>query len=130
MKKMLALAALLAFSSHTMAAEGGYKTGEAPQPPQQKDAGKKGTEDTAESTVASLADQRLNAWVTLEGFLIKKTGAETFDFRDDSGTIRVTVPQSAWKGKEYSAKDLVRLSGYVKGQGKSRHVQAQQIKAP
>lgn len=130
MKKLMVLAAILAFSGQAMAAEGGYKTGEAPPPPHQKDQGYKGSEDTAESSVKSIGTQRDNAWVTMEGYLIKKTGKESYDFRDDSGTIKVTVPHAAFDGKEYTAKDKLRLSGYVKGKGDTRYIKAQQIRQP
>ncbi|WP_338563564.1 NirD/YgiW/YdeI family stress tolerance protein [Erwinia sp. E_sp_B04_7] len=130
MKKLMVLAAILAFSGNVMAAEGGYKTGEAPPPPHQKDQGYKGSEDTAESSVESVRTQRDNAWVTMEGYLIKKTGKDSYDFRDNTGTIKVIVPHAAFDGKEYTAKDKMRLSGYVKGKGEARHIQAQQIRKP
>ncbi|MFU9137440.1 YgiW/YdeI family stress tolerance OB fold protein [Erwinia tasmaniensis] len=130
MKKILTLAALLAFSLNVMADDGGFKGGDAPPPPQKKDAGYKGTEDTTESQISGIRDLRDGAWVTLEGNLIKQTGRDTFLFRDKSGTIDVTVPHAAWKGKKYGADDQVRISGYVKGRGKHTHVEAKQLSEP
>ncbi|WLS80793.1 NirD/YgiW/YdeI family stress tolerance protein [Erwinia pyri] len=130
MKKMLALAAILAFTGHAMAAEGGFKSGETPPPVHKKDAGYKGSEDTGESTIHSLFSQRDNAWVTVEGYLIKQTDDKSYMLRDDSGKINIKVPTPAWDGKEYNSKDMVRVSGYVKGKGDARYLQVQRVEKP
>ncbi|WP_147197742.1 NirD/YgiW/YdeI family stress tolerance protein [Pantoea sp. MBD-2R] len=128
MKKILTLAILLSFGA--MADEGGFKAGEAPPPPHKQDAGYKGSEDTAETKITQIRSLRDGAWVTLEGNIIKKTGGDTYDFQDKSGAINLTIPKSAWGGKKYDSKDLVRVSGFVKGKGKQTHVLVKQLGEP
>ncbi|WP_034914803.1 MULTISPECIES: NirD/YgiW/YdeI family stress tolerance protein [Erwinia] len=130
MKKMLTLAAILVMSCNAMAEKGGFKGGDAPPPPHKQDAGYKGSEDTNEGKSSDVRSLRDGAWVTLEGNIIKKTGKDRYDFRDKSGVIEVIIPQAAWKGKERGADDLLRISGYVKGQGKTRHVDVQRLDEP
>ncbi len=128
MKKILTLAVLLSFG--VMADDGGFKAGEAPPPPHKQDAGYKGSEDTAESKITQIRSLRDGAWVTLEGNIIKKTGGDSYDFQDKSGKINLTIPQSAWGGKKYDSKDLIRVSGFVKGTGKHTRVLVKQLGEP
>lgn len=128
MKKTLALAVLFAVSFSGFAQEGGFKGGE--PPPQQKDAGSKGTEDTGESKISQIRDMRKDAWVTLEGHILKKTADETYTFRDQTGTITANIPQATWKGKEFNADDMVRLSGYVKEKGEHTELNVERVDHP
>ncbi|MEM6159349.1 NirD/YgiW/YdeI family stress tolerance protein [Erwinia sp. P6884] len=128
MKKTLALAVLLACSFSGFAQEGGFKGGE--PPPQQKDAGSKGTEDTGESKIDQIRDMRKNAWVTLEGHILKKTADESYTFRDETGTLDVNIPHAVWDGKEFNADDMVRLSGYVKGTGEQTKLNVERVEKP
>lgn len=130
MKKILTVAALLAVSFGTMAAEGGFKSGETAPPAHKQDAGYKGSEDTAESKIAQVRTLRDGAWVTLEGNILKKTGKDTYDFRDKTGTISLLIPQSAWGDQKYDADDLVRVSGFVKNPGKGAHIMVKQLGEP
>ncbi|MCU5775301.1 NirD/YgiW/YdeI family stress tolerance protein [Erwiniaceae bacterium BAC15a-03b] len=131
MKKSFLIASLIALNFSVVAAEtGGFKAGDTPPPKHEQDAGYKGTEDTRENTVNRIRDLRDGAWVTLEGNIIKQHQQERYAFRDKTETIDIVVPQSAWKGKEFGAEDLVRISGRVHGQGKSTIINVEQISEP
>lgn len=131
MKKvtLLALSALLSFSA-LAADEGGFKAGETPPPPGKQDAGYKGSEDTGQSTTASIRDSRENAWVTLEGNIIKKESGDRYQFRDKTGTIIIMAPKAVFDGKEYDAQDLVRVSGNVSGKGDNTMLHVKRMEEP
>lgn len=131
MYKKIMLAALVAVASLSVSAqEGGYKPGDTPPPQSKPDAGYKGSEDTGQGTVKASRDSRKDAWVTLEGYLIKDHGKGRYDFRDRTGTILIHAPKGAFKGKEYSATDMVRVSGYVKGHGSKATINVERIDEP
>ena len=130
MKKMtlLALSALLSFSA--VAQQGGFKGGEEPPPPAKQDAGYNGSEDTGQATIAGIRDVRENAWVTLEGNILKKEGGDRYQFRDKTGTISIIAPKKVFDGKEYDSQDLVRISGSVTGKGDNVTVHVKELGSP
>lgn len=131
MKKVLTLAALLALSLNVMAEDkGGFEAGETPPPPHKQDAGYKGSEDTNESQIKEVRTLKEGSWVTLEGNIIKKVAGNTYAFQDKSGKINLIVPDSAWGGKNYDAKDLIRVSGFVKHKNKQTEIAVKQIGDP
>ncbi|MEY8769348.1 YgiW/YdeI family stress tolerance OB fold protein [Erwinia sp. ACCC 02193] len=131
MKKVLTLAALLALSLNVMAEDkGGFKAGETPPPPHKQDAGYKGSEDTNESQVKSVRTLKEGSWVTMEGNIIKKVSGNIYTFQDKSGNINLIIPESAWGGEKYDAKDLVRVSGFVKHKNKQTEIAVKQIGDP
>ncbi|WP_380178626.1 YgiW/YdeI family stress tolerance OB fold protein [Kalamiella sp. sgz302252] len=131
MKKVLTLAALLALSLNVMAEDkGGFEAGETPPPPHKQDAGYKGSEDTNESLIKTVHTLKADSWVTLEGNITKKIAGNTYAFQDKSGKINLVIPESAWGGKKYDAKDLVRVSGFVKHRGKQTEIAVKQIGDP
>lgn len=131
MKKVLTLAALLALSLNVMAEDkGGFEAGETPPPPHKQDAGYKGSEDTNESQIKAVRALKEGSWVTLEGNIVKKVADNTYSFQDKSGKINLIVPESAWGGKKYDAKDLVRVSGFVKHKNKQTEIAVKQIGDP
>lgn len=131
MYKKITLAALMAVVSLSVSAEeGGFKAGETPQPQHKQDAGYKGSEDTGQGTVKASRDMRKDAWVTLEGYIIKDHGNNRYDFRDQTGTMVIMAPKKVFDGKEYTAKDKIRVSGYVKGKGPGTTLNAERIEEP
>lgn len=131
MKKVLTLATLLLLSGGAFAEEGGgFKPGEAPPPPHQLDSGYKGTEDTKESSVKDVREAKEGQWMTLEGFLIQHHGGDRYAFRDKTGTLNLTISPSSFRGKEFSADDLVRINGYARGEGDKRYLEVKELGEP
>ncbi|KOC90483.1 YgiW/YdeI family stress tolerance OB fold protein [Winslowiella iniecta] len=124
------IALLTVFSFSTHAEEGGFKAGETAPPPHQQDAGYKGTEDTRENTINKVRDLNQDAWVTLEGNIIQHKQGESYLFRDKTDTIEIKVPQKVWKGKEFEADELVRISGRVQGKGESTVINVERLGEP
>ena len=122
--KKLTIAALLTVMTLPAFAEdnGGFKADEPAPPAHKQDAGIRGSEDARGATVELARTMRQDAWVTLEGHIIKKTGKDQFEFRDKTGTVGITVGGNRWNGDEVTPEDLVMISGRVKHTGKETHV--------
>lgn len=56
---------------------------------------------------------RNDAWVVLEGNIIKQIGHELYEFRDTSGTIYVDIDDKRWMGQTVSPDKKVRIEGEV-----------------
>lgn len=130
MNKATWFAVMLMLSSGAYAEQGGFEQGKTPPPQQKEDAGYKGSEDTAETPVSLIKDFRQGGYVTLEGYIVKKVGGDTYQFRDSTGTVSIDAPASTFKGKTYSAEDKVRVSGKVFGKGESAHLKVSRIDEP
>ena len=131
MAKKLTIAALIALFALPAFAEdaGGYKSGE--QPPAKQDSGYKGTEDTTSAPIKLVKTMREGAWVTLEGYIIKQKGDNHYQLRDQTqDLIDVVIPQKAFDGKTYDAKDQVRMNGRVRQDGERRWVDVEQVEKP
>ncbi|MBU9817544.1 NirD/YgiW/YdeI family stress tolerance protein [Rahnella sp. C60] len=120
MMKSWIIILLAAFAINTQAMAdtgGGFKSDDTPPPPQKQDSGKRGTQDAHENNVANIQKTQSLNWVTIEGYLIKKTGEDTYIFRDKTGTMNVFIKKSAWEGQEITPADLVSLSGRTEKKG-------------
>ncbi|HNP64568.1 MAG TPA: NirD/YgiW/YdeI family stress tolerance protein [Woeseiaceae bacterium] len=60
--------------------------------------------------VQELAD---DTHVRLVGYIVRKTGDEEYEFKDDSGTLIVEIDDDDWHGLEVSPTDKVELTGEV-----------------
>lgn len=131
MAKKLTIAALIALFTLPAFAEdaGGYKSGETP--PAKQDSGYKGTEDTTSAPIKLVKTMRENAWVTLEGYIVKQEGDNRYQMRDHTNDIiDVVIPTKVWDGRTYDAKDQVRLNGRVRQDGQRRWVDVEQLEDP
>ena len=130
MKKVILASLLVVISAGVYADEGGYKGGEAPPPQHKQDAGYKGSEDTGQTHIDQIRDFRQGGYVTLEGYIVKKEQGDTYQFRDNTGTLPIIAPQKTLDGKTYSAEDKVRVSGKVHGKGQQTTLHVTQIDEP
>ncbi|HNP35635.1 MAG TPA: NirD/YgiW/YdeI family stress tolerance protein [Woeseiaceae bacterium] len=60
--------------------------------------------------VEGLAD---DTQVRLLGYIVRKTGDEEYEFKDDSGTLIVEIDDDDWRGVNVSPGDKVQLTGEV-----------------
>lgn len=65
------------------------------------------------SSVAQAKTLRDDAWVVLEGNIIKQVGHELYEFRDISGTMYVDIDDKRWMGQIVSSEKKVRIEGEV-----------------
>lgn len=54
-----------------------------------------------------------NAWVILEGSIIKQIEHERYEFRDSTGSIHVEIDDELWLGQSAVPNDKVRIEGEV-----------------
>ncbi|MGK3143585.1 YgiW/YdeI family stress tolerance OB fold protein [Pantoea sp. C2G6] len=64
-------------------------------------------------SVAQAKTLRDDAWVVLEGNIIRQVGHELYEFKDASGVINVDIDDKRWMGQSLSPADKVRLEGEV-----------------
>ncbi|ELY6247011.1 YgiW/YdeI family stress tolerance OB fold protein [Cronobacter universalis] len=69
--------------------------------------------DAASTTVSEAKNLRDDAWVVLEGNIVRKMGKELYEFRDASGTVNVDIDDHVWNGVTITPKDKVRIEGEV-----------------
>ncbi|QHM73350.1 YgiW/YdeI family stress tolerance OB fold protein [Mixta intestinalis] len=131
MGKKFTVAALIALFALPVFAEdaGGYKSGETP--PRTQDSGYKGTEDTTSPPISQVKTMRDGAWVTLEGYIVKQKGEQSYQLRDRAkDNIDLVIPKKVFDGKTYDAEDQVRLNGRLRHDGKRRWIDVEQLGVP
>ncbi|EAB8633196.1 YgiW/YdeI family stress tolerance OB fold protein [Salmonella enterica subsp. enterica] len=67
----------------------------------------------AVSSVSQAKTRWDDAWVVLEGNIIRQVGHEMYEFRDNSGTVYVEIDDKYWMGQSVSPTDKVRIEGEV-----------------
>ncbi|WP_280529162.1 YgiW/YdeI family stress tolerance OB fold protein [Burkholderia perseverans] len=65
------------------------------------------------TTVAQARSLPDDAWVVLEGHIVKQIGHELYEFRDKSGTIRLDLDDKRWMGQTVAPTDKVHIEGEV-----------------
>ena len=64
-------------------------------------------------TAAQAMQAKEDTEVTLEGTVVRKLGADTYEFRDASGTVVVEIDDDKWPNKKPTMNARVRLHGEV-----------------
>lgn len=65
------------------------------------------------ASVAQAKTLRDDAWVVLEGNIIRQVGHELYEFKDATGTIYVDIDDKRWMGQSLSPTDKVRIEGEI-----------------
>ena len=98
MKKVLAVLLLAGISaSVAFAAQGGFKDSVNPK----------------KSTVAEVLKMNNNAYVSIQGNIIKRISDDKYSFKDSSGTITVEIDDDKWGGVTAGTQDKLELIGEV-----------------
>ncbi|WP_135423941.1 YgiW/YdeI family stress tolerance OB fold protein [Salmonella enterica] len=66
-----------------------------------------------QTSVSQAKKQWDDAWVVLEGNIIRQVGHELYEFRDSSGTVYVDIDNKYWMGQTASPADKVHIEGEV-----------------
>ena len=66
-----------------------------------------------EMTVAEALETRPGTYATLAGTIATHLGEDYYRFEDETGSIRVEIPDGLWRGRRVGPEDRVRLSGEV-----------------
>lgn len=64
-------------------------------------------------SIATVLKQPEDAYVTLQGFISKRIGKETYVFSDGTDSMTVEIDDKIWRGQTVSPKDKVVISGEV-----------------
>lgn len=64
-------------------------------------------------TVKQALNMKDDTNVELKGYIVKSTGDEKYEFRDQTGSITVDIDDELWMGKAISAKTPVVIIGEV-----------------
>lgn len=70
-----------------------------------------GTPAAAQVSVKDLANQKNDAWVTLQGKLVSQVSHDKYLFSDGSGEIQVEIDQKVWNGVNAGPNDTVKITG-------------------
>lgn len=65
------------------------------------------------ASVAEAKNMKDEAYVTLNGKIVKKTGHEKYLFADKTGEITVEIDNKIWRGLEITPEDTVVIQGEV-----------------
>ena len=90
-------AALAAFATGALAAQGGGFSGPGP--------------DLV--TVKQALEMRDDTRVTLKGSIVRSLGDEAYTFKDATGTIEVEIDNEIWRGLNVGPEDIVVISGEI-----------------
>ena len=90
-------AALAAFTTGALAAQGGGFSGPGPDM----------------VTVKEALNMRDDARVTLKGSIVRSLGDEAYTFKDATGTIEVEIDNDVWRGLSVGPEDIVVISGEI-----------------
>lgn len=59
--------------------------------------------------VAQIADSRMGSYVVVTGYISSHLREDYYNFKDESGEIRVEIESSVWQGRDVGAQTKVRL---------------------
>ncbi|EFC1482020.1 YgiW/YdeI family stress tolerance OB fold protein [Escherichia coli] len=111
MKKTLIALIFTGLSFGVFAQQSGFVSSDGQQ--SYSPGGFSGPTSSAVTSVAEAKKQWDDAWVVLEGNIIRQVGHELYEFRDSSGTIYVDIDNKYWMGQIVSPGDKVHIEGEV-----------------
>ncbi|MFD1800951.1 YgiW/YdeI family stress tolerance OB fold protein [Mixta tenebrionis] len=128
MKKMLTLALAVLLTAPLFAADGGFNPhGSAPPPADQK-SGYRAVTDNQQITAAQQLPQLASGdTVTLQGNIIRQSGAKTWQLRDRSGTAQLQIDDDVWRGQQVKPDDLIAVTGTVSHHNKRVLVKVEKL---
>lgn len=143
MKKLIVLSTLLVTSSVTLA-QGGFQNSDVPQTEKprmemkQKHAHKgfhhhakshQGffDENKAVKSIDAIKNAPDNAFVQLQGKIIKQVGKKDFIFQDATGTVEIEVSHKAWQGQTITPNDNVEIRGKIDKEWEKTEIEIKQI---
>lgn len=81
----------------------------------------------AVTTVEQVRAGRHGAPVSLKGSLTKEVRRLQYMFKDKTGEVRVRVRPELWRGREITAKTLLRLKGKIQSDVRGRFVYVEAV---
>lgn len=125
MKKMLIVIMLSALSLGAFAQNGGFVSPNASAADSQS--GFKGP-SPATTTIAQAKSLRDDAWVVLEGKIVRQIWHELYEFQDSTGTVNIDIDDKRWRGQTATSNDKVRIEGEVDKDWNSIEIDVQTVR--
>lgn len=128
MKKQAALLAVVMLASAPVfaAQQGGFVDPNAPAA--QVKQGGFNADNTSVVTVKQAEEMKDDSWITVRGQLEKQIGDEDYQFRDQTGTMKVEIDHKRWNGQTISPKGRVELTGELDKDFNSIELDVKQVK--
>ena len=79
-------------------------------------------------SVANVAKQAEDAYVTMQGFITKRLSDDEYHFSDGTGSIVLKIKDKLWRGQTVSPKDKVAVFGVVEEDDGKMMVGAKSLK--
>lgn len=86
--------------------------------------------DAATTTVEQAKGLRDDAWVVLEGNIVRKIGKELYEFRDSTGSVNVDIDDNNWNGVSVTPNDKIRIEGEVDKDWNSVEIDVKKVTKP
>ncbi|WP_272575317.1 YgiW/YdeI family stress tolerance OB fold protein [Providencia sp. PROV273] len=81
----------------------------------------------AVTTVVQAKELPDDAWVSLEGHIVKQIGKELYEFKDSTGSIAVDIDDRRWRGQVVTPETKVRLDGEIDKEWTSLEVDVKRV---
>ena len=81
----------------------------------------------AVTTVVQAKELPDDAWVSLEGNIVKQIGKELYEFKDSTGSIAVDIDDRRWRGQVVTPETKVRLDGEIDKEWASLEVDVKRV---
>ncbi|MGG4608831.1 YgiW/YdeI family stress tolerance OB fold protein [Providencia sp. Me31A] len=81
----------------------------------------------AVTTAVQAKDLPDDAWVSLEGYIVKQIGKELYEFKDSTGSIAVDIDDKRWRGQVVTPETKVRLEGEIDKEWASLEVDVKRV---
>ncbi len=108
MKKLLVVgvlsAAMLSLSFNAMANYNGNH---------QANSGGFVSQSTSVTSVSNVDNRPNDSTIIIEGFIVRNITHNVYEFKDDSGSIRVKIDNDKWNGLNISSDTKIRIEGRV-----------------
>lgn len=64
-------------------------------------------------TVTEIAELKDGDYVVMQGNILEKTGEETYNFKDNTGTMLIEIDDDNWAGITVTPNDIVIIEGEI-----------------
>ncbi|HIE5766478.1 TPA: YgiW/YdeI family stress tolerance OB fold protein [Proteus mirabilis] len=71
------------------------------------------SQSTSVTSVSNVDNLPNNSTIIIEGFIVRNITHNVYEFKDDSGSIRVKIDNDKWNGLNVSSDTKIRIEGRI-----------------
>ncbi|QPB79255.1 NirD/YgiW/YdeI family stress tolerance protein [Proteus sp. GOKU] len=71
------------------------------------------SQSTSVTSISNVDNLPNNSTIIIEGFIVRNINHNVYEFKDDSGSIRVKIDNDKWNGLNVSSDTKIRIEGRV-----------------